>query len=482
MVNLKKFCRNLRNEMVSHITLYLPSIAKPSLHLFDLILSKTRFSNHISFLSRCLRYKVIPNGFKSSFSLHVHSANHRHTISHRVTRVCYEHSRRLMRIAIDSMSLHLSTIDYHASSADRTNLVVTISPDLTLSDSERSVLAKGLKFVPNPGSLDLFSVKADTESFFRRLRLKAHFHNQPSVPHKDVFEAINPKKSSWSPPDDQYGSLELFIRQCRHDIDILPKFRPKRPSNLTPSEFSALNSLRARNDIVIKPADKGGALVVWKADLYREEANRQLSDTTFYSRVDKDLTSTHQTTISNTIHNFIASGDLPETAKNLITTTPHTPVMYFLPKIHKPNNPGRPIVSACSCPTELISSFLDHVMAPLVKDLPSYIKDTKHALQIFQNIRFNNTHKFIFTMDVKSLYTVIPHHDGLRALKFFLDKRPNQEPSTSVLVRLAELVLTLNNFFFDGEHYQQISGVAMGTKMGPNYANLFVGFVEKTDL
>ena len=118
-------------------------------------------------------------------------------------------------------------------------------------------------------------------------------------------------------------------------------------------------------------------------------------------------------------------------------------------------------------------------MAPLVKDLPSYIKDTKHALQIFQNIRFNNTHKFIFTMDVKSLYTVIPHHDGLRALKFFLDKRPNQEPSTSVLVRLAELVLTLNNFSFDGEHYQQVSGVAMGTKMGPNYANLFVSFVEK---
>ena len=76
-------------------------------------------------------------------------------------------------------------------------------------------------------------------------------------------------------------------------------------------------------------------------------------------------------------------------------------------------------------------------------------------------------------------YTVIPHHDGLRALKFFPDKRPNQEPSTSVLVRLAELVLTLNNFSFDGEHNQQISSVAMGTKMGPNYANLFVGFVEK---
>ena len=445
-------------------------------------------------------------------------------------------SRRLMRIAIDDMLLHVQTLDSkisrvksnlsttcpsilmkdiiesirmlnsrlysfllsskaskfnsllgsrpvsapnHTSLSSHNNLVVTIPPDLHLSDSERSVLAKGLKFVPSPGSLNLFSVKTDTEQFFRRLRLKAFFHDQSSVPNKDVFETlISHKKSSCSPDEGQFGSLDLFIRQSRHDIDQLLTFRPKRPSNLSNHEFEALKSLRVRSDIVIKPADKGGAVVVWRAELYRTEARRQLSDTTFYSRVDKDLTSTHQDTISHTIRNFIQTGDLPETARDLIATTPRTPVMYFLPKIHKPNDPGRPIVSACGCPTEIISSYLDHVMAPLVRNLPSYIKDTKHALQILNNIHFHGNHKFNFTMDVKCLYTVIPHHDSLKALKFFFDKRPNQEPSTTVLIRLAELVLTLNNFSFDGEHYQQISGVAMGTKMGPNYANLFVGFVE----
>ena len=117
-------------------------------------------------------------------------------------------------------------------------------------------------------------------------------------------------------------------------------------------------------------------------------------------------------------------------------------------------------------------------MAPLVKKLPSYIKDTKHALQIFENISFQGQHRFIFTMDVKSLYTVIPHQDGLEALRFFFNQKTNQKPSTTTLVHLAELVLTLN-FSFDGEHYWQISGFAMGTKMGPNYANLFVGYVEK---
>ena len=40
---------------------------------------------------------------------------------------------------------------------------------------------------------------------------------------------------------------------------------------------------KKRKDIVIKAADKGGAVVVWRADLYQKEALRQLSDTSFYA-------------------------------------------------------------------------------------------------------------------------------------------------------------------------------------------------------
>ena len=81
---------------------------------------------------------------------------------------------------------------------------------------------------------------------------------------------------------------------------------------------------------------------------------------------------------------------------------------YFLPKIHKPNNPGRPaIVSACSCPTELISSYLDKIMAPIVRSLPSYVKDTQHALQIFRGFNFLGEDKLIFTTDITSLYFLI---------------------------------------------------------------------------
>ena len=82
-------------------------------------------------------------------------------------------------------------------------------------------------------------------------------------------------------------------------------------------------------------------------------------------------------------------------------------------------------------------------------------------------------------MDVKSLYAVIPHNEGLLALKHFFDRRTTTEPSTSTLLRLAELVLTLNCFSFDDQYFKQTNVVAMGTRMGPSYANLFVGHILK---
>jgi len=49
---------------------------------------------------------------------------------------------------------------------------------------------------------------------------------------------------------------------------------------------------------------------------------------------------------------------------------------------------------------------------------------------------------------------------------------------SETLLRLAELVLALNWFSFGDNFFKQTNGVAMGTKMGPSYTNLFVGFVE----
>ena len=102
-------------------------------------------------------------------------------------------------------------------------------------------------------------------------------------------------------------------------------------------------------------------------------------------------------------------------------------------------------------------------------------------LNILDSFRFRDVdgQRLIFTMDIKSLYTVIPNERGLRALRYYLDKREILEPPTVTLLRMAELVLTLNTFEFNGEYYKQTGGVAMGSRLGPNYACLFVGHVEE---
>jgi hypothetical protein len=78
----------------------------------------------------------------------------------------------------------------------------------------------------------------------------------------------------------------------------------------------------------------------------------------------------------------------------------------------------------------------------------------------------------LVSMDVTSLYTNIPHSDGIESCREAWDQRAVKEPPTEYLVQLLTLVLKHNNFTFNGEHFLQINGTAMGTKMAPSYANI----------
>ena len=87
----------------------------------------------------------------------------------------------------------------------------------------------------------------------------------------------------------------------------------------------------------------------------------------------------------------------------------------------------------------------------------------------------------LVTIDVKSLYTCIPHLEGIQACTEALQKAKKSNPSqpnTTVLGCLLEIVLKNNCFEFDGTYYKQLQGTAMGTKLAPAYANIFMGYLE----
>ena len=114
--------------------------------------------------------------------------------------------------------------------------MVTIPENLPLSDSEKSVLSKGLNFVPISKKLDEFSVKQDVENFLRRVQLKAFLHDKEddcNTSDKDTFETPQVRKSRWTPPEGQFASLDFFLNKCRHDINKRNFNRNTKFSNLS---------------------------------------------------------------------------------------------------------------------------------------------------------------------------------------------------------------------------------------------------------
>ena len=191
------------------------------------------------------------------------------------------------------------------------------------------------------------------------------------------------------------------------------QFEPKktRKSNITEQECLALKSLTLNQDIVIKPADKGGAIVVLNTTDYINQGLRQLNNKTFYRKLGRNPIPKISADI-NSFLNFIKERKLLMTThlQFLTVKNPRTPIFYMLPKIHKINNPGRPIVSACDSPTEKLSAYIDSFIKPLTQLVPSYIKDNNDSLyKLEQQISQIPHDAYLVTIDVVSLYTNIPH-------------------------------------------------------------------------
>ena len=366
-----------------------------------------------------------------------------------------------------------------------------------LSDSEMSLLNKGLKYCPTPPRPDIGNIIRDVETFFRKASTLLFFHgnsdhpNDTSSSQSTQYQDVSPLKpfqhkdlklkSTWNAP---VPPLLEHVKQLTLSEIQNSNIKPCRYKNLKADEFKAINSLFTNNDIVIKPADKGSGIVILNRDDYIKEGERQLDDTTFYKSTDTDLTQKHFRQVKEVVDQMFDNDEITnKTYQYLISNCDRTPQFYMLPKIHKSlqNPPGRPIISGNDSPTEKISHLIDVILQPFVSKVRSYIKDTTHFLQKINDLDISGHEDIILcTLDVTYLYTNIPHKEGIDVVRKLLEKeRPNAFlPTKNSILKLLELVLTKNNFDFNGKHYLQVNGTAMGTRVAPTYANLFMADFE----
>ena len=375
------------------------------------------------------------------------------------------------------------------------NNVVNLSRHILTVD-ELNLLSKGMKFCPTPVDLNPGETRTDLDQFHRRLRLLARFEDTST----DVPELLTKEQqnhSTYAFESQQFRNKSTYIpigppaleaMVFTNEIALNKRPEAKHPplTNISRGERKAITQLNKNHNIIIKPADKGSAVVVMNRDDYIAEGYKQLSDTNFYMKVDTDLTEHHRQLVQSYINKMYDDGEIDCTVSVYLTDREcKTSKLYLLPKIHKGKipPPGRPIVSANGCPTEKISQLVDNFLTPpTTMFIKSYIKDTTDFIKKLATIGILPPNCHLVTLDVTSLYTNIPNKEGIDAAKRLLSRyrpEPDLKPKNQTIIELLEMVLSMNNFTFNGDNYIQVGGTAMGTKAAPGFANCFMGDFEE---
>lgn len=86
------------------------------------------------------------------------------------------------------------------------------------------------------------------------------------------------------------------------------------------------------------------------------------------------------------------------------------------------------------------------------------------------------------TLDVSALYTNIPQEEGIEAVREMIKRHRHVvrgDLHVRTITTLLKMVLQMNNFKFNGQHYIQVGRTAMGTRVAPTFANIFMAEFER---
>ena len=311
--------------------------------------------------------------------------------------------------------------------------------------------SRGLKFVPTPSTNETAlrrQLLSDFDQFARRMRLQFIFHS--------------------------------YLEEIKTELAHIPITRPKH--NLPLNQRKAFTELTNNTEINIKKADKGTTTVIMHKQGKTQEGQVQLDDRNNYIPLQKTMVEETSQRVKQVTRQLHQGGYIDDMTVKWLSQTPNpprVPVFYTLTKIHKPTAVGRPIISGNDGPTERISAFVDSLLQPIAKSQSSYLKDTTDFINFIERTKLaENT--FLVSLDVTSLYTNIPQGEGINTVcrayeNFYGEKTPIPTLSLREILRL---ILQENSFEFNGKHYLQTHGTAMGTKMAVAFANIFMSAVE----
>ena len=368
--------------------------------------------------------------------------------------------------------------------------IINLSKSFQVTKPQASLLQKGLTFVPTPDKTPIQSLREGSDKFIRNVKLKCCYFLQDrnrSVNTENRFRipsVFQPPRGSYPP---EVEELEITLKQ---QIRKLPCNIRNETPNLTKLESQAIKELKDNDNIIIKKADKGSAIVIMDRDDYVLEAERQLKVQRHYKEIAAPQYPDNCDIFNRILDKMHRLGLISTKERAFLCATPDARerIFYLLPKIHKEQTkwtvphkipPGRPIVSDVNSESYRIAQFIDYHLASYATGHPAFVKNTYDFLNKLDTIT-TNSQALLVSLDVDSLYTNIDNKLGIKAVSEAFSTDP--KPIHPYIIQLLKLSLEGNDFQFNGKHYLQISGTAMGKKFAPHYADITMAYWERENL
>lgn len=158
-------------------------------------------------------------------------------------------------------------------------------------------------------------------------------------------------------------------------------------------------------------------------------------------------------------------------------SNPTIPRMYALPKIHKPGNSMRPIISNVNAPHYKISKYVVNEIRQLQPIEGFYVKNSLEFVERVRNVIIEENEMMV-SFDIKAMFDNIPIEKALVHFKKWLEPQMSNE-KCDLLMKIVKISMEQNCFKVNDKFYKQQKGTAMGNPLSPDVANIFVSFIEK---
>ena len=150
---------------------------------------------------------------------------------------------------------------------------------------------------------------------------------------------------------------------------------------------------------------------------YNTKVNVMLSDTNTYKKLTRDPTQAKKRILIQKLTKLEKEGKITkEQYKSLYPTSEITPRIYCPPKIHKKDNPLRPVVDYTGSITYNTARAIADLLNPLVGNTEHHIKDSKDLTEKLRNTKIKDDHMLV-SHDVVSLFTKVPIPEALKVIE-----------------------------------------------------------------